>query len=265
MDRRRRAAGRTAVWLIALGLAGCAAPIAEPLPSAGPAASAVAAPASPEGDGDVAWVERVPEGAGSEPLPLVVAIHGLGDAPDRFCRLFEDFRSRARVACPRAFSKHGRNGWSWFPFGKKGAEQAADIATSTDRLARAIAAYAASKPTSGKPIVVGFSQGGALSFAMAVRHAGDVRLAVPMGGWLPEDLRPAKGAVVAPIVALHGEADDRVPTAPTKEAVDALIGAGASVKLKTFPGVGHAIPPEVRSALFAAIDQALDTAPPRAD
>ncbi len=241
--------------------------MAEPVPraSASPTGSlSRSAPVAPVAD-DVAWVERAPDDAGSTALPLVVAVHGLGDAPERFCRLFSDFRVRARVACPRAFAKHGKSGWSWFPSGRKGAEQASDIAASADRLAAAVAAYASSHPVSGKPIVVGFSQGGALSFAMAVRHPTAIRLAVPIGGWLPVELRPAAGAPVAPIVALHGEVDDRVPPGPTREAIDALTSAGADAKLHTFAGVGHAVPPEVRSALFTAIEQALDAARPRAD
>jgi phospholipase/carboxylesterase len=254
---------RTSALVALVALLGCSAPVAEPAPSAKPRASDGAPLLAPD---DVVWVDRVTPAGGesdAQPLPLVVAIHGLGDAPDRFCRLFDDFRARAHVACPRAFAKHGQSGWSWFPPGKKGAEQAADIAAAADRLAAAVATHAASKPTTGKPIVVGFSQGGALSFALAVRHASAVRLAVPVGGWLPSDLRPGAGAAVAPIVALHGEADQRVPIDPTREAIGALVAAGAGVELKTFPGVGHSIPPEVRSALFAAILEALDAPRPR--
>ena len=125
---------RTSVLVALVGLLGCSAPVAEPTPSAKPRASDEAPSVTPD---DVVWVDRVTTASGeasdAEPLPLVVAVHGLGDAPDRFCRLFDDFRVRARVACPRAFSKHGKNGWSWFPPGRTGADQARDIAASADR------------------------------------------------------------------------------------------------------------------------------------
>jgi len=190
-----------------------------------------------------------------------VAIHGLGDAPDRFCKLFEDLRLRARVACPRAFAKQGPNGWSWFAVGKQGREQADVIAAAADRLDVAITALAQARGSVGKPIVTGFSQGGAISFALAVRRPSAFRLAIPMGGWLPDALRPAAGAAVAPLLALHGEADARVPVGPTRNAVESLAAGGAVATIQTFPGVGHAIPPDVRGALFSAIERALDAAP----
>jgi len=241
----------------AITLTGCSAPVAEP--GQGTASSAVS-PAStpPPASAEMTWVERAPDDAGSSPLPLVIAIHGLGDAPDRFCRLFDEWKARARVACPRAFAKYGKSGWSWFPPGNNGAEQASDIGAAADRLATAIAALAKARPTAGKPIVVGFSQGGALSFAMAIRHPAAVRMAVPMGGWVPGELMPSKGAAAAPIVALHGEIDDRVPFGPTRDVVAALVAGGTDARLTSFPGVGHAIPPEVKRALYSAIEHVLD-------
>lgn len=258
---------------VTLGAMGCEAAPPPPTPStavtAVSAAASVVAPAEEPADGAMVWVERVPEGeAADAPLPLVVAIHGLGDAPDRFCRLFDDFRAKARVACPRAFSRHGRAGWSWFPVRTDAATQARDIGAAADRLAVAIEALRARRGAPAGVVVTGFSQGGALSLALAVRHPGLLTLAVPLGGWLPEGLHPTlgpaegastrKGPSVAPIEALHGEADERIAPGPTRDLVTALAAGGANASFRAFPGVGHALPPEVRSAAFAAIERGLD-------
>jgi phospholipase/carboxylesterase len=241
--------------LAASALAACeASPPAAP-PSSGPPATASAPRAAA---GDVTWVEHLPQGeADDAALPLVVGVHGLGDNPDSFCHVFGELRARVRVACPRAFSRHGR-GWSWFPLGKPDAQQAIDIAAAADRLGDAIAALAASRRAPGLPIVTGFSQGGALALALAVRRPGSIRRAVPMGGWLPPGLHPPQGRRVAPITALHGEADSRVPFDRTRALIDTLAARGEPATMRSFPGVGHTVPPEVRGALYGAIQEALD-------
>lgn len=253
---RARALAKVLV-LAASALAACeASPPAAPSSSApGPTASPPIAPS-----GDVSWVEHLPDGEPDDAaLPLVVGVHGLGDNPESFCHVFGELRARVRVACPRAFARHGR-GWSWFPLGQPDAQQATDIAAAADRLGDAIAALAAARRAPGAPIVTGFSQGGALALALAVRRPGSIRRAVPIGGWLPPGLHPAEGSRVAPITALHGETDTRVPFERTRSLIEALAARGEPATLRSFPGVGHTVPPEVRGALYGAIQESLDAA-----
>lgn len=245
-------------------LAACEAP--PPAPSPAPEPPRVSSTAAAAAETNVVWVERVPDGVAPDAaLPLVIGIHGLGDSPESFCRVFDDLRAKVRVACPRAFARHGR-GWSWFPIDADDATKTAAIGAAADRLAAAIDRLATARRAPGRPVVAGFSQGGALAFAIAVRHPTSIARAVPMGGWLPEPLWPAAGAPVAPITALHGETDARIPIDRSRAAVDALAARGADATLRAFPGVGHTIPPEVRGALYGAIEQALDAgAPPVQD
>jgi dipeptidyl aminopeptidase/acylaminoacyl peptidase len=49
------------------------------------------------------------------------------------------------------------------------------------------------------------------------------------------------------VVALHGESDPRVPLDPTRRGVEALVSRGFDARIETFPGVGHQIPPPVRT------------------
>ena len=49
------------------------------------------------------WIELLTPGAlAEEPLPLIVAIHGLGDSPERFQELVRTLPFPARVVVPRA-------------------------------------------------------------------------------------------------------------------------------------------------------------------
>jgi phospholipase/carboxylesterase len=105
--------------------------------------------------------------------------------------------------------------------------------------------------------VTGFSQGGALTLALATHHLDDVGAAFPIGGWLPPSIAPSAPAGLPPIVALHGEADARVPIGPTRDAIAALAVRGARAELKAYPGVGHTISAEMHRDLERLLREAV--------
>lgn len=224
--------------------------------TAAPAQVPAAATATP----DVEYVERVTGGASAgDRLPMIVALHGLGDEPRSFVSVLDGFDGRARVIAPRAFDAWG-DGWSWFPFDKSDsdAQRGAKILAAAERLAPAIERWVRERPTEGRPIITGFSQGGMLSFALATHHPELVRAAFPLSGSLPEPLWPAHAPTTSPrIVALHGDADERVPLGPTKSAVSALEARGWRVELRVFPGVGHQVLAAERRELFGLLREAL--------
>ena len=51
-------------------------------------------------------IELFPQDA-DESSPLVVAIHGMGDRPDRWVDDWRRFPARVQIALPRAFDPHG--------------------------------------------------------------------------------------------------------------------------------------------------------------
>jgi phospholipase/carboxylesterase len=257
---------RTLCWLL---LAACG-----PSDSCAAESSGARAAAAPEfqapdarGWGSVQgfrYLELVHGGARAEQrLPMVVLIHGLGDRPRQawFDALKLDVT--ARVVMPEAPTPAG-DGFSWFPF-RVGQNEpkalARGISAACERLARAVETLRAERPTLGKPIVGGFSQGGMLSFALALRHPELIAFALPISGALPEPLWPeAHAPAGAPaIVALHGTADTIVPFEPTRRLVERLHGLGYDASLLSYAGVGHAIAepmlPSIRARLSAAVNR----------
>lgn len=208
------------------------------------------------------YIELVTGGAGTdERLPLIVAIHGLGSKPEHFKRVLVDFPKKARVILPRA-PKPWRNGYAWFTarIRNSNPQMLADgIARAADQVAEFIRFLALEKPTVGKPILCGFSQGGMISFAVAVRHPELIRLAIPISGVLPRPLWPSSGGArsVLPIRALHGVQDALVLIEPTRETVAHLKGAGFDAELKEYENVGHGMSPAMREELHKLIEQAL--------
>ena len=186
-------------------------------------------------------------------MPLAILIHGLGDRPrPDWLESASHIQTPVRLIMPQAPTPY-YDGFAWFPYRHRGNNPAAlarGIAGAADQLARAIAELAAHRPTVGRPFVMGFSQGGMLSFQLALHHPEVVELSLPMSGMLPEALWPAAkaaGTRFPRIVALHGDADEIVPIAPARALVARLRKLGYAVELREYPGVEHTITPAMEA------------------
>ncbi|MCA9647700.1 MAG: alpha/beta fold hydrolase [Polyangiaceae bacterium] len=190
-------------------------------------------------------------------LPLLIAIHGLGDSPENFSHWLRGLDIKLRLIVPRAPTSYG-HGYSWFPYRADRAEHelAEGIARSRDLLERLVDDLLGKFGSSDKPAVLGFSQGGMLSFALAAHAPERFSLVMPLGGLLPGELDPPP--IAAPqsrpeLLAFHGTDDRIVPFADAKRATERLSALGYDVHLHSYPGVGHQIPPDMRAAVFAKL------------
>lgn len=260
-----RAAGLfgAAALVLLLGGPGCRTPPAPPTKSPAaqspaaqqPAAQEAAAPAAEPATTGPQWVEHEASGlrvlqfppAGAT-APLVVAMHGLGDKPEAFQRMLAHEAGRVNLHVPAGPLPRG-SGHSWFNI--RAAQDDAELAAGVARAADAVAAYIADVRQPGQPVVVtGFSQGGMVSFTLALTHPELVDLALPLGGFLPTALRTGTAGAAAPrIVALHGAEDTRIPTQAAQDSVAWLEAAGFPAVIETYPGVGHGVSPPMRARL----------------
>jgi len=197
-----------------------------------------------------------------EALPLIVAVHGLGDAPEYFKELMEGLEVKTRVVLPRAPDPYG-SGYAWFPY-RFLTSNRNQLGLGINRAASMVAALIRKlvppKESRLKPIITGFSQGGMISFAVAVEYPDLIRLSIPISGTLPSSLWPDSNKDakrVARIRALHGTVDMVVPIQSTRKAVQALKQARFDVELKEYNGVGHNISDEMRSDLYQIIREEL--------
>ena len=198
-------------------------------------------------------------------LPLVVMIHGRGDRariPDG------DHHDTApvRLLYPQAPTPYG-SGFSWFPVSvtdpvdEKVLGEA--IRDRADQLAALIEHVASTRPTEGRPIVSGFSQGGMLSYGLALRHPELIEFAVPMAAWLPrylvdESLRDEPEATQFPeIYVLHGDHDPVVPFGADRALSEDLAAAGLPVHFEAFPAHRHTITAAMAARQRALLTQAI--------
>ncbi len=218
--------------------------------------------ARPEARAAPEYLEQVTGGAApDDPLPLIVAIHGYGDRPESFSGLAAGFPGRARWIFPRGFEAQG-SGHAWFPIRFRDGRAEA-LASGLDAASRRVAAFVLrvkrERPTQGAVIVTGFSQGGMISFALAMHEVPAIDFAFPMGGWLPESMIPTDRRPKVPILAFHGAEDRVVPFEATKDMMRVLSTRAEQVEFVPIEGVGHRLTDEVRLALFEALGRALES------
>ncbi len=188
---------------------------------------------------DVVYKEIVTGGANpNEALPMIIAFHGKASKPDDLLPKMTLIRQKARIILPRGIIKEGKHHYWW----KRGARDPDQDALADSMVATIsiiedfVRDIPQCRPTIGKPIVAGHSQGGMMSLALATLHPELVSAAIPASGWLPEKLHSTN---TAPIYAIHGQGDEIVPFAWTADYVAKMRQNGAEqILLRAIPG-GH--------------------------
>jgi phospholipase/carboxylesterase len=191
--------------------------------------------------------------APEDALPMIVGLHYMTGSPETSRDDHGGLDFPARLILP-AGPYPADGGHSWFPDGYyewDESRQAKTTLAMADQLADFITRVVALRPTVGKPIVTGYSQGGDLSYVLALHHPELIRAALPMGARLPAAWRPDRLSIPvedAPSVfVFHGREDPIVSVAGAREAAAYLEGLGISVELHEYADTGHAYPESMRS------------------
>jgi phospholipase/carboxylesterase len=187
--------------------------------------------------------------AGGAPRKLVVLLHGVG--ADGFDLI--DLAPGWGKAVPEALfiAPHGPEPCDLAPYGRQWFSLQDRAPAKVEEGARAAAAVltpwlAAELATLGLTqadlVLMGFSQG-----AMTALFAG-LRLAPGCAGILAyAGALPGQGSLAAeiaanpPVLLVHGEADDVVPAAASRQTESVLRGLGVPVEATYRPGLGHGL------------------------
>ncbi len=199
--------------------------------------------------------------------PLLVALHGKWDRPERFEEEAMDCLPAGwallvpSAPLPRD-ARPGRGdgppGASWYlydgdtPAFRRSLARARQYVV--DLVARVLLADPA-RPATGARLdgsrvaVLGFSQGAYLAGMTAVVRPDRFRAAILVGGRLKVEALEDRMAAARgfPLLALHGASDASVLPAPARASIERAAAAGLKAEFREFPG-GHEFTPEMRAA-----------------
>lgn len=201
--------------------------------------------------------------AGDGPFPTVIALHGWGaSAHDLFGLAPYLHGGEALVLCPQgplAFDiGNGVPGYGWFPLSGGATFDADRFEEAVRMLAafvdEAIARYPVEKR---KIVLLGFSQGGVMAYALVLRDPSRFAGLAALSLWLPPALAGSISRLaeheLLPTLVQHGTEDPMIPIEKGRESRDALRGLGVSLSYSEYE-MGHEIRPEALRDLLVWLD-----------
>lgn len=211
------------------------------------------------------FVEHITGGADpADSLPMVVALHYMTGTPQTSARDYGDLDFPARVILVAGNTPLG-GGFSFFStdyYDQPMDFQEQEALAVASALAEFIEDLRGQRPTKGRTMVTGFSQGGDLSYLLALRYPRFIGAALPMGGRLLPGWRSAiqpPGVAPPRVEVFHGEVDSIVPIAQARDAVGFLNATGIPATLHAYPETDHQYPEEMKRDYESILHQLVST------
>lgn len=178
--------------------------------------------------------------------PLFVLLHGRGSDKGDLMGLQPYLLPDAIVITPQApfpAATWGYGpGWAWYRFIGRNRPEPDSFEESQQQLHTFLTELPTQLPVKPGPLILGgFSQGGTMSLAYALRHPGDAAFVVNFSGFLPD--HPSVQATPATLKGTrifwgHGTEDPNIPFALAMEGRSLLERAGADLTARDYP-IGH--------------------------
>lgn len=180
--------------------------------------------------GDLVIRERVPEGEG--PHPVMLLLHGWTGDENVMWVFTPRLDERYWIVAPRGLYAAGREGYGWQPHRQGSWPSSDDFRPAIEAVLGLLSKDNFPGADLGRVNAMGFSQGAALAYSLALLHPGRLNTLAGLSGFLPEDaeaLAVGKPLAGKPVFIAHGTQDDQVPVERARQAVDVLESAGALV------------------------------------
>jgi phospholipase/carboxylesterase len=201
------------------------------------------------------WTLRV-RPATESPERLLLLLHGLTGDENSMWVFVRNFPDKFWIVAPRAFHIAKPGGYSWrrHPAEQDDPPGLADFRPAVSAVLAFVDAYAAECRIEARQFdVIGFSQGAALTNAIALLYPQRVRRAGVLSGFIPAQAesvlakRPLNGK---PFFVAHGTMDEKVKVEYARQSVQMLERAGANVTYCE-DEVGHKVSANCLRALKA--------------
>ncbi|HXG53203.1 MAG TPA: alpha/beta fold hydrolase [candidate division Zixibacteria bacterium] len=207
-------------------------------------------------------VHTLYEPAGAGPHPTLLALHGRGaNAFDLLGLAPYLCGGRFLVICPQAPIAMPigpeATGYAWYPAG--GTFDVDAALSSRAELDRFIDDCVGRYPVDpGKLVLMGFSQGGVMAYALALAHPGRFAALVALSSWLPDEIVSGAGADGAlrslPVLVQHGSEDRMIEVGRAHASVERLRELRAALTYREYD-MGHEITPRSLADLSAWLEE----------
>ena len=208
-------------------------------------------------------VHTIYEPSGDGPHPTLIALHGWGANSFDLLSLAPHLgQGRFLVLCPEGavevpLAEMGV-GFGWFPLTVGAPPDARAFHDSVDQLVAFLDAAERRYPiATNKVALLGFSQGGVVAYALALRQRQRFAALAALSSWLPRELVEAPGTSMLdslPVLVQHGSQDDLIDAARGRESVELLRRLNASVTYREYE-MAHQIIPESLVDLIHFLDE----------
>ena len=195
-------------------------------------------------------VHAIFEPSGDGPHPAILALHGWGaNAQDLLGLAPHLCDGRFLVMCPQGPMElpvgYGALGYGWFPLTLGDPVNVPAILSARDQLRDFLDSSLTRYPIDRNRIVaLGFSQGGVLSYGLALGEPERFAGLVALSSWLPEELAAAfstqETKPLPPTLVHHGSADELIEVGRARESVETLRTLRAPVTYREYD-MGHEI------------------------
>jgi phospholipase/carboxylesterase len=192
--------------------------------------------------------------ARSEPSRLVLLIHGLSGDENSMWVFARNLPDHLAVLAPRGIHVAREGGYTWRKVipDMHGLPTMEELRPSADALINFVDNWSKTEGVPASQIdVVGFSQGAALTYTIALLHPDRIHALAALSGFFPlgaEELVATGILVGKPIFVSHGRQDDMVPVELARRSVSLIEASGAKVKFCETDG-GHKVSAECFSDL----------------
>lgn len=205
-------------------------------------------------------VNAAPE---DDKLPLIIGLHWMRSNPDEFSAFLKDIKSPARILLLEG-NYTFKEGFSFYPVVPENYYKMNDdsklkvLKSEGDKLAEFIKTAVKKYPSTKKPVIIGASQGGDLSYYIGIEYNHLIGLSCPLLATIDERLIiEAKPKPMALIHAFHGEDDPIVKVQTATNHIKALQKSQFNAMITTFKGVQHDISKEMQNDFTLLIDSYL--------
>jgi phospholipase/carboxylesterase len=178
------------------------------------------------------WTIRQRRPPGEGPFPLILLLHGWTGDENAMWVFASRLPKNAFLVAPRGLYKTPLGGYGWHEHKGKIWPWVDDFQPAIEALQELINEEHFPEASLEKIDLVGFSQGAACGFALALLKPKNIGMLAGLSGFLPDGasaLARNKPLVGKRVFIAHGIKDELVPVDKARNAVKVLENAGASV------------------------------------